>query len=119
MVTVNPPSITITQAGASSGGNSACPVQGMYVWMNGKQYPYQYKVGVPYSTILPFPSDFAVYYEGGDITTGCYTIGGNPLNIITASGQSILSTDNNGNYWALLTLEDKSTGKTYQFSIIF
>ncbi|MEM3845201.1 MAG: hypothetical protein QXU98_05815 [Candidatus Parvarchaeota archaeon] len=117
MPTITSNQVSITVAGETT-SSSACPVTGMYIFWNGTQYPYTYSSQNPYTQQVSFPSsNFCMYYQGGDITTGCYCVGGSPLFI--RGGISLLYTDGAGNYWALITLSDSSTGAEYQLGVEF
>ena len=112
MVTVNPQSITVTQAGSSGGGGgtSGCPQQGQYITINGKSYSYSYSGTKPsgYNTQVATPN-FCIYYDGTDATAGCYC---NTSNQIYGAGTGFY-TNNNGGWWAIVTLKPSY----YQFSI--
>jgi hypothetical protein len=122
MVNVNPSQITVTEAGSSGGtGSSSCPLSGMYVFINGQSYPYQYEANIPsgYTKSVALPSNWCIYYEGGKITTGCYCAGGSPLEILNGSAYTYILTNGSGGYWVQTTLEDTSNGSIYQFSFTF
>ncbi|MEM0160092.1 MAG: hypothetical protein QW393_05025 [Candidatus Micrarchaeaceae archaeon] len=117
MTTITSNKVT-TYVSASSPPPSSCPSTGQYIFWNGTQYPYTYSSQNPYTEQVAFPSSgFCVYYQGGDITTGCYCVGGSPL--FVRGSMSLIYTDGNGHYWGLITLSDSSTGYTYQFGADF
>lgn len=112
MVTVNPSSITVVQAGqtTSTSSPSSCKV-GQYITMNGETYPYSYSRTIPSGYSKINTPNFCIYYEGGDATAGCYC---NTSNQIFGGGTDFYS-NGNGGYWAIISLKPSY----FQFSIAF
>jgi len=94
---------------------------GMYITIYGHTSSYQYSVSFPENLVQVYYKDFCIYYEGNSkMPAGCYCTGGSPLNVVlNIWGGTYFLTDEKGNFWANILLQDTDTGNMYQFGIQF